>query len=169
MAPAAGIHQLTDLHETHALRAVLTALLTASSAGEVADILAALPELAGPGQRERRGRIGYWLADLYPGEPLLASLGPDLLVEKFLDTAAVTAAGLEQVITAVQRHGAAASRHRSRLLGVLQLAADSRPAVHSALHRYLASPESVSPIRSADADPEAKAARIARSAQSSLG
>src|SRR5262249_37787647 len=76
------IHQLADLHENHAIRAVLTAVLTGPSAGEVADLLAALPEFSDPAQRERRGRIGYWLGELYPGEPLLASFGPDLLVEE---------------------------------------------------------------------------------------
>jgi tetratricopeptide (TPR) repeat protein len=133
-----AMHQLADLHETHALRAVLAAVLTGPSAGEVADLLAALPEFSGPAQRERRGRIGYWLVELYPGEPLLASFGPDLLVEELLDIAAASAAGLDEVIAAVHNHGTTSARHRSRLLATLQLAAERRPAVHSALHGYLA-------------------------------
>jgi hypothetical protein len=93
-------HQRADLHDTHGLRAVLVAVLTQPSAGEVTDILAALPEFSEPVQRERRGRIAYWLAELYPGEPLLASFGPDLLVEELLDAAVRNSVGLGELIAA---------------------------------------------------------------------
>ncbi len=131
-------HQLADLHDTHALRAVLATVLTGPSASLAPDILSALPEFAGPPQQERRGRIGYWLADLYPGEPLLASFGPDLLVEKLLDTAADSDAGLGEVVTAVHNHRTTNTRHLARLLAVLRLAAEQRTAVYSVLHGYLA-------------------------------
>jgi len=130
-------HQLADLHETHAVRAVLTAVLTGPSAGEAAELLAALPELSGPAQQERRGRICYWLADLYPGQRPLASFGPDLLVEQLLDSAAGSTADLDDVIAAVHDHDATSARHRSRLLATLRLAAEQRPGVSSALRGYL--------------------------------
>jgi tetratricopeptide (TPR) repeat protein len=133
-----AVHGLGDLHETHAVRAVVAAVLTSPSSGEVTDMLEALPEFSGPTQQERRGRIGYWLADLYPGEPLLASFGPDLLSEQLLGTAAAGTAGLAEVITAVHLHGATSALHRSRMLAALQLAAERRPAVHAALRGYLA-------------------------------
>ncbi|GHG03843.1 MULTISPECIES: tetratricopeptide repeat protein [Amycolatopsis] len=129
-------HQLADLHETHALRAVLAAVLCAPKAGEAAALLAALPEFAGAAQNERRGRIAYWLADLYPGELLLESFGPDLLIEELLDSAARGSADLQEVVAAVHL-GTTSSRHRGRMLTTLRLAAD-RPAVYSVLHRYLA-------------------------------
>ncbi|MFI6511924.1 hypothetical protein ACIBCT_30355 [Streptosporangium sp. NPDC050855] len=130
-------HQLADLHETHAVRAVLAMVLTGPSAGEAAELLAALPELSGPAQRERRGRICYWLADLYPGERPLASFGPDLLVEQLLDSAVGSIADLDDVITTVHDHDATSTRHRSRLLATLRLAAEQRPSVSSALRGYL--------------------------------
>ncbi|MFI1586196.1 tetratricopeptide repeat protein [Embleya sp. NPDC020630] len=131
------VHQLADLHETHAVRAVLAAVLTGPSADEVAGMLAALPEFSEAAQRERRDRIGYWLAELYPGEPLLASLGPDLLVEELLDSAALGTVGLGQVMAAVHGHGTTSTRHRSRMLATVRLAAERRPAVHSALRGFL--------------------------------
>ncbi len=131
-------HRLDDLHEKHALRAVLVSVLTGPSAAEVADLLGALPEFAEPSLRERRGRIGYWLAELYPGEPLLASFGPDLLVEELLDAAAHDGACLYEVISAVQGHSMTGPRHRARLLTTLRLAAQRRPKVHEVLHGYLA-------------------------------
>ncbi|MEU8038602.1 tetratricopeptide repeat protein [Streptosporangium sp. NPDC049078] len=130
-------HQLADLHETHAVRAVLAVVLAGPSAGEAAELLAALPEFSGSAQRERRGRICYWLADLYPGQRPLASFGPDLLVEQLLDSAAGNTADLDDVIAAVHDHGATSARHRSRLLATLRLAAERRPGVFSALRGYL--------------------------------
>src|SRR5262249_41010880 len=63
---------------------------------------------------------------------------PDLLVEELLDAAASGTAGLEEVLAAVNGHATATTRHRCRLLITLQLAAERRPAVYGALHRYLA-------------------------------
>ncbi|MBB4966046.1 tetratricopeptide repeat protein [Saccharothrix violaceirubra] len=124
-------HHLADLHETHALRAVLLTLLTAPSAAEAADRLAALPEFAGEAQRERRSRIAYWLADLYPGDPLMTSFGPDLLIEELLDTPV-----LDEVVTTAHTHSPSG---RVRLLNTLRLAAERRPTVRAALHKYLIS------------------------------
>jgi tetratricopeptide (TPR) repeat protein len=132
-----AVHGLGDLHETHALRAVVATALTGPSPSEVTDMLQALPEFSGPAQQERRSRIGYWLAELYPGKPLLASFGPDLLVEQLLGTAATGTADLAEVITAVHLHDATSTHQRSRMLATLQLAAERRPAVHAALHGYL--------------------------------
>jgi tetratricopeptide (TPR) repeat protein len=132
-------HQLADLHETHALRAVLAAVLAGPSASQAPDILGALPEFSGPAQRERRGRIGYWLAELYPGEPLMASFGPDLLIEKLLGAAAESEAGLGEVVAALHRHPVTDAHHLSRLLTALRLAAEQSMPVYAVLHEYLAS------------------------------
>ena len=132
-------HQLADLHDTHALRAVLVAVLAGPSAEEAPELLGTLPEFSGAAQRERRGRIGYWLAELYQGEPLLASFGPDLVVEELLDSAARGSAGVDEVIAAVHGFGATRSGCRSRMVTTLRLAAERRPAVRALLHTYLAS------------------------------
>ncbi|WNV83883.1 tetratricopeptide repeat protein [Umezawaea sp. Da 62-37] len=129
-----SVHQLGDLHHAHAVRAVVLALLTGPSAREIRDVLAALPEFAGLAQAERRGRIGYWLAELYPGASVLGSFGPDLLVEELLDSTVRIGPDLDEVVAAAHLVD---ERCRARLLNTLSLAAVHRPAVHGVLQRHL--------------------------------
>ncbi|MGH8544645.1 MAG: tetratricopeptide repeat protein, partial [Gammaproteobacteria bacterium] len=129
---------LTDLNVTHAARAVLVAALATPSADEVADLLAVLPELAGPEQRERRSTIKYWLAELYPGEPIFGTFGPDLLVEELLADAAERL-NLSDVAAAICGSPACTPRHASHLLDTLRLASEQRQGPRNAFLLLLAS------------------------------
>jgi tetratricopeptide (TPR) repeat protein len=134
-------NKLAGLHKTHEQRAVLVAVLTGPTLSEAPGILAILKEFS-DSTLERRGKIAYWLADLYPetdDERLLISFGPDLLVERLLESAAESGAELKlkEIVDDLHRHPAVGRAHRSRMLAVLSLAADRSAAVRSVLYDYL--------------------------------
>lgn len=123
-------HRLDDLHIVHAARAVLLAVLTRPTTAEIGDLLTTLAELSAPEQCERRDRIRHWLSELYPGEPVAATFGPDRLTEEFLAVAA-DRLDLASLVTALYAHPACTTRHLSHLMDSLRLASERRsgPAV----------------------------------------
>ena len=124
---------LKPLSERARRRAVALATLTAaSSEGEAAALLAAVPDLTDEPEGERRS-IANWLRSLYPGEGFFRSLEPDLLADALLATVLTEVPELADRLLA--RSDAAQAK---RCLSVLTRAARSHDSVASALRAALA-------------------------------
>ncbi|WP_214327556.1 S1 family peptidase, partial [Nonomuraea sediminis] len=125
-------HRVQDLDDEDVQQAVALVTLTAPTRQEVATLLTALPGLGDAGDGRRR-RVSRWLAELFPGNPTLAPLKPDLLAEQLL----AGTPELPALVLAVHDHPARTTAHLVQLFDVLRLAAPQRPQVLDALRDLL--------------------------------
>ncbi|WP_322754748.1 tetratricopeptide repeat protein [Frankia sp. Cas3] len=148
-------HHIGDLTTKLARQAVALATLTTPTPDEAVELLTSFPQLADRTgvAVDRRTKVSEWLAELFPGGPVIAALAPDLLAEELL----ARTPNLGQLVLWVHDNDACTTTHMVTMLNTLRLAATQREDVRGVLTGLLA--RRLAPlVQAAVADPAGRLA-----------